>query len=255
MFSSAIGGEIMQRRETHSEGLRSYVHVEAYPRFDVQEARRALQAGTPSIVWQDRQVNNIGLGIPTWENRDRLSLEYIFEDTANIDACRGMEVFEVVYDGPFERLHKPYLICSRCRRKVQFVCYKDDVWLCRYCHRLKNRSALIGTKARRSEKAAKLEKELVDPETRLIGRPSGMHQRSYEQKRARLSKLNRQLNHERVEGNVDYAFIISARWVKASASQLDSAGAEWDKRHAPAAPLSRPLIAPSLLTEDDQGSD
>jgi hypothetical protein len=82
-----------------------------------------------------------------------------------------------------------------------------------------------------------------------------MHQATYQRKRARLSKLNKQLSHERVDASTDYAFVITAQWRKASASELESAGADWDKRHAPATAASRPLVTPSLLTEDDQDPD
>jgi hypothetical protein len=191
-------------------------HREAFPKFDLIEAKAAMERMRAAVCVFDLGRRTIGQTFIAEIQDDSVILNYLFADKQfiseeNRSVIKTREIKSKI--AAFRRL----FVCPLCDQSKQALYYKDT-WACATCLRLHYRSQLI-------DKEVKLWEELDELRTQLRrGRPTGMHHKTFIKLKLRLSALEYRFEgRERKEAGSSHNVIVTSRWVPGAEIDLWSA--------------------------------
>ena len=185
----------------------SRTYVEAYPRLNIVDCARAAVLDRNFCLWE-RDGEIVGGAAFNWRSRDALHLSYHYLPERGVP-CAGSTTLDIAYVGSADDNRRALVRCPSCGLNRSGVLLKEGMWICRRCHDLAYRSALVGTAVRRSEKLARLEAELTMLERgffppRIVARK----ERESELARAKAGRNSRAVAHER------FAYVLEARFTE-----------------------------------------
>ena len=182
-------------------------YVEGYPQLRVAPAVRGARTGFSLVLWRDETGEPIGSSTLRLEAADRLAVN------PTLFGTRSVAESDTAYDVAMIRQQagqfrmEDYGICE-CGRAVKVLILKHGSWKCSACHRLVNRSALVGPAIRRVEQLHKVTQELGS------GRRPGMHNSTYQRLLDERERLEEKLAGFRGVANVNYVPRVTAEFVR-----------------------------------------
>lgn len=196
-------------------------HLEAYPRLDVGAALRNWRSGRTMILWRD-PMQVFGFGIVDLHSPTCLSFYYSMTVYKQGASRRDQTAFDLLYKGSLESNKSAYVSCPVCRTTSRVLVFCESEWGCRVCQQLENRSALVGTEVRWSERLIALEREIAE------GRPPGMRHQVYEEKLAEQHRLMERLGGRRMSANTSFKARVVSEWMRPNSELQDRA--DWHRR-------------------------
>ena len=182
------------------------LHVEAYPRFNVREARKRVLAGQTIISWRDGDGAIVGVGRADIIDDNRIKLDYQFRKHRHINAYRSVLTLECSIRS-LEHGQEDFLTsCLKCGTRVRMLLLFEYNWTCVHCQPLAYRSKMIGDLVRKSERLADLEHLIA------LGRPKGMHDRTFLKLRKERYLLNLELGDHRGKARGVFDEVITCGW-------------------------------------------
>lgn len=182
-------------------------YCEAYPRLSVGDALRGRNTGKPDILWRNRYGHLVGLAAIDWPVPDTIIVSSHVMDLPYIDGDDRVIEFGIVYKGSTHNNERPYIICDGCTRHIDVVIYGGEIWRCKDCLQIANRSTLIDPIVRLTEQLEAIE-HLIGK-----GRPSGMRMTRFEAMSQRHAELGARLNgRPRRSASVIYQPRIDIEW-------------------------------------------
>jgi hypothetical protein len=184
-------------------------HVEAHPVLDFAAALRNWRRGKSGLLWRNAQGGAIGSGAVDWLSPTLLSFRYVIQDIDYLNGSTNEVQFNIEHLGPVENLQRPHGKCQECGKFVRLVAFRNLEWFCLSCQGLRNRSSLIGSNVRISEKLANLDHKVG------VGRPKNMRQKTYEDLNQKRTDLRDRLGGSFATANREFLDLVSVEWVSA----------------------------------------
>jgi hypothetical protein len=202
---------VLRVEESEERAIRRY--VEAFPRLMAHSVVKNWGQGRPVCLWRDQNGAVVGRAIIDSVSTTLFVADCMINLGRHYDGMEELVNLHVDYTGVTGTRQRPLFVCPLCKEMVGQFIFMSQLWCCSKCCNLKNRSALIGTRARRGERLKALE-ALVG-----YGRPKHMQTRRYEALRAEMAELQRLVGEHPMVAHSAYADLITAEWHR----QLDLA--------------------------------
>ena len=179
---------------------------ECYPKLDLLAAKSAMERMDAAVCIFERLGQMIGqIFLPNTEE-DSVTVHYIF--AYELFSCVETEVALkiVIQNNPVDKF-RPVFQCPICDLRRWHLYYVDH-WACASCHGLLYRSQLVDKEVKAREERDEL-RALVKH-----GRPKGMHNPTYAEKRLRLAALETRLQGRAPKyASDEQDAVVTSRWV------------------------------------------
>ncbi|MGO9534147.1 MAG: hypothetical protein ACLP2X_10960 [Syntrophobacteraceae bacterium] len=164
--------------------------LESYRRLDIRyfSKKNLLRPGYSfTFSWTRGTVRTGEIGIKVEPDCLILTYHYTrYEESEDVRERVYLDWTPCNYGG-----RRPWFLCPGCGRRVGILAAAGELFLCRYCYRLKYWSQLGSDRDRAQRKVKKLRDRLGEKEWL---KPKGMHQKTFDRLHSRLVEAEMRSN-------------------------------------------------------------
>lgn len=158
-------------------------YSEAYPRLSIGDAWRGWRNKNSDALWRNRFAHVVGVAAIDWPSPHEIVVQPHIPDLPYVGGTEESVTLQIEYKGSTQSNARPFIVCEGCAKHIDVIVYAEDIWRCKDCLRLRNRSTLIDPVVRISEELCAIERQISD------GRPRNMRMARYDELTRRYTAL------------------------------------------------------------------